>query len=413
MKSSEFRRTVNLPDVRRRKILDAVGSLPGAIGAPQFEHDGPPAHPRDFDIGIAITQSDGPTTHFVVSARSISLHGLCILHSGFLHTGTRCALFSLRGPDPAPLATGDVRWVHHVDGGIHAIGIRFDTPFDTGALVSSDSTRRRADPSAKPAALSDIRGRVLVIDARKADAEATRKQLQAVGLDVAVASDTASALAAMAPAPPDAIVSDLDLDAGMTIESAIKLFGRRGFTGPVVILTASTDQARIEAIHAANTHSVVRKPCERKALLVAVTTALVRAGAIKAKRAAPTLQSPSAPAATPAAPGATVAPSLRPLRSTLKWSADCDHLVTMYIEEARTMAQSLIAAMEVNDRNSVRRTCISLRGAAADYGFEPLAEAASLAIEAVSKNADAGLLASRIADIRTLASRLAPSNRAA
>ena len=122
MKSSEFRRTVNLPDARRRKILDAVGALPGAIAlAHQTTPDGPPSSPRDFDIGIAITQPDRPTAHFAVTARSTGQHSLCVLHSGFLHTGTKCEIYSLRAADPALLASGTVRWVHHIDGGVHAI----------------------------------------------------------------------------------------------------------------------------------------------------------------------------------------------------------------------------------------------------------------------------------------------------
>ena len=77
------------------------------------------------------------------------------------------------------------------------------------------------------------------------------------------------------------------------------------------------------------------------------------------------------------------------------------------------MAASLAAALEANDRNTIRRTCLALRGSAVDYGFEPLADAAKRAIDAVSRSADAATLTSVVDEIRVLASRLAPSNRAA
>jgi len=393
VKSSEFRRTLNLSDARRRKTLDAAGAVPSAVGAAhEHQTDGPPASPRDFEIGLAITQPDRPIAYFAVSARSMSQHTMCILHSGFLHTGTRCEVFAINSPESSRLSSGEVRWVHHIDGGVHAVGIRVDATFDTRPLVGRDAGRRGAGVQAPPAAISDIRGRVLIFDARRSDAEAARTHLRAVGLDVTIATDTNTALGALGGGSPDVMVCDLDLDAGMTAEVAMRMFARRGFAGPIVIATGSEDRARLDTLREAGVADIVRKPCERKELLVAVTSALVRAGAIRAK---------------------PPAPALPPLRSTLSWSADSDHLVKMYIEEARTMAASLASAMEGNDRNTIRRTCIALRGSAANYGFEPLAEASSRAADAVAGNADRDAVAAIIAEIGVLAARLAPSHRAA
>jgi CheY-like chemotaxis protein len=398
VKATDFRRTVNIPDARRRTILDGVGSMsPGGsddAGAPDAS-----AHLRDTDIGVAITQSGGRTALFAVPARATGPHTLCFLHSGFLHAGTKCEIFALRESAPVSMASGEVRWVQHVDGGIHAVGLRFDTAIDPQSLISESAARRPG----RGAALSDIHGRVLILDDQRVDAELARMHLRTLGLDVAVASDTTTAIAAIDAAPPDVLVCDLNLGNGMPGEAAMKVLARRGFSGPVVILTGDDDESRLRSVRDAGAFAVVLKPYDRKDLLVAVTSALVKAGTIRIR--------------TPARASASDAPGQpgnhEPIRSSLPWSQDTLSLVTMYIEQTRALADSLAGALDADDRDAIRRACMTLKGTGTGYGFDALSEAGVRALEGLTPAAPANALPGAIHEIRALVARLAPPEKAA
>jgi CheY-like chemotaxis protein len=372
-------------------MLDGVGSMASGAGDDSGTND-PSAHLRDTDIGVAITQSGGRTALFTVPARITGPHTLCFLHSGFLHSGTKCEIFALRSSVPLSMACGEVRWVHHVDGGVHAVGIRFDTPIDPQALVSESAARRPG----RCAALSDIRGRVLILDDQRVDAELARMHLRTIGLDVALSSDTATAIAAIDAAPPDVLVCDLNLGNGMPGEAAMKVLARRGFSGPVVVLTGDDDEVRLRAVRDAGAFAVVTKPYDRKDLLVAVTAALVKSGAIRVRTPAP-----------------TEAESQAPIHSTLPWSEDALSLVTMYIDQTRGLIATLGAAVEADDRETIRRACMTLKGTGSGYGFGALSDAGTRALDGLSASAPANSLHTAIEEIRALVARLAPPAKAA
>ena len=387
MKASDFRRTITIPEPRRKSILDSVGSLSGSA-----EDGADASQARDTDVGVGITQPGGRTSFFTVPARATGPNTLCFLHSGFLHTGTRCEVFALREAGPVSVTTGDVRWVQHVDGGTHAIGIRFESAIDPQNLISDIASRRVA----RTASLSDIRGRILVLDDQRVDAELARMHLRAIGLDVILSSDTTTAIAALQPTPPDVLICDLNLSNGMPGETAIKVLHRRGFTGPVVVLTAEENELRLKAARDTGAFAVVQKPYERKDLLVAVTSALVKAGAIRVRTR------------SGAAPG-----DLSPVYSTLPWSEDAIGLVAMYIEQTRTLASGLAGAIAQKDTDAIRRTCLTLKGTGAGYGFESLTRAAVQALDVLAAGAESDTLGPALDEIRSLISRLAPPVKAA
>lgn len=387
MKASDFRRTITIPEPRRKSILDSVGSLSGSAD------DGADAsQARDTDVGVGITQPGGRTSFFTVPARATGPNTLCFLHSGFLHTGTRCEVFALREAGPVSVTTGDVRWVQHVDGGTHAIGIRFESAIDPQNLISDIVSRRVV----RSATLSDIRGRILVLDDQRVDAELARMHLRAIGLEVTLSTDTTTAIAALLPSPPDVLLCDLNLSNGMPGETAIKVLQRRGFTGPVVVLTAEENEARLRAARAAGAFAIVQKPYERKDLLVAVTSALVKAGAIRIRSKDGSAQ-----------------PARSPVHSTLPWSENSIGLVAMYIEQARTLASGLAGALAQNDIDAIRRTCLTLKGTGAGYGFESLSKAAVHTLDVLASGADSHSLGTALDEVRNLISRLAPPVKAA
>ena len=387
MKATDFRRTVNIPDPRRRAILDSVGSMSAGSGGDADGGD-PSAHKNDTDVGVAITQSGGRTALFTVPARVTGPNTLCFLHSGFLHSGTKCEVYALRDSGPMPMATGEVRWVQHVDGGVHAVGMRFDTAVDPASLISESAGRRPG----RCASLADIRGCVLVLDDQRVDAELAGMHLRALGIEVVLASDTTTALAGMQASPPDVLVCDLNLANGMPGEAAMKVLARRGFAGPIVVMTADDDEARLDALRESGVFAIVRKPYERKELLVAVTSALVRSGAIRVRSCPVPRDAPSLP-------------------STLAWSEETLGLVTMYIEQTRELMATIDSALEADDREAIRRACLTMKGTGSGYGFDAITRAAARALDAMASTG--GSVEPAIEEIRSLAARLAPPTKAA
>ena len=131
--------------------------------------------------------------------------------------------------------------------------------------------------------------RVLVVDDDAALARALAITLTARGYDVDTAPDGATALAAAARKPPDAMVLDLglpDLD-GVDVVTALRGWSR----APVIVLSARDEQSQKVAALDAGADDYVTKPFGMDELLARVRAAVRRAA--DAPEDEPVVQTPS------------------------------------------------------------------------------------------------------------------------
>ena len=116
--------------------------------------------------------------------------------------------------------------------------------------------------------------RVLVIDDEEPLLRALRINLQAHGYEVATASDGASGLVALARDRPDALILDLGLP---DMDGTEVISGARGWTSvPIIVLSASGQEARKVAALDAGADDYVTKPFGMGELLARLRAAVRR-----------------------------------------------------------------------------------------------------------------------------------------
>ncbi len=154
MKKDEYRNTVRISDLERRRLLDELDCVQAAAS----EDVGPDDNRRQDDrftyrpghISIAVEQPRGGTTFLSVSPRNISAGGVAFLHGGFLHTGSRCTL--RLGPQHKETKgiTGEIVNCRHVQGLLHEVSVKFDRAIDPSLFVQIDESQDAAPSEQAP-----------------------------------------------------------------------------------------------------------------------------------------------------------------------------------------------------------------------------------------------------------------------
>jgi two-component system KDP operon response regulator KdpE len=118
--------------------------------------------------------------------------------------------------------------------------------------------------------------RVLVVDDEPQILRALQTSLRAAGYEVDSASDAASALAAAAARPPDAVILDLVLPDGSGTDVARRL--REWTSAPILILSVVGEDGEKVAALDAGADDYVTKPFSIEELLARLRAALRRSG---------------------------------------------------------------------------------------------------------------------------------------
>lgn len=138
---------------------------------------------------------------------------------------------------------------------------------------------QRTDPSRTGVTMSSRdkqpKGNILVVDDDVESANSVAGLLGAEHYVVATASDGVEALARVAEAPPDVVVTDLNMPnmGGMELLAAV----REKYAGiPVIVITALTDTEHAVAAMRAGAEDYVTKPVDFDALLITIERAIER-----------------------------------------------------------------------------------------------------------------------------------------
>lgn len=196
-----------MPGVKARPTAskpNTIGLHQNALDALLTRMDGPPKpgpKRREFvrwpfrreSLPIRICHPGGSEVIIRVACRNISRGGMSVLHSAFVHVGSRCVLalpHVRKGPTPV---SGRIVRCEHRSGVVHEIGIVFDQPINVRDFIPAESLEFRF--SLERVTPGELRGTVVHLARSATDRQLVRHALRDTSLGVRSVSTVDNLLA--------------------------------------------------------------------------------------------------------------------------------------------------------------------------------------------------------------------------
>ena len=347
-----------------------ANARPNTLGLGQRElaelldrFDGPessPAHARrnfvrwpfrQTSLRVQILHSSGATSEISVACRNISRSGMSILHSAYMHTGTKCVVHLPHpGRAPVPVEAWATRCVHR-SGVVHEIGLRFGAPVDVHEILRPDPftdwfSLERVNPP-------DLCGTMVYVDESEVDRLIVRHFLRETRIALSEVPIGADALARVDDTT-ELVVIDYHLGdcTGRDLAAHLRKAGR---SMPIIIVTCDPQAAIAGGADYADAFLV--KPLSQEMLLRAAGEFLIIRK--KSERRAATAGA-SAAANTQIAQG--IASALGQL------------------------SQRVEDLVKRNDAGGARTACLQIAGTAGAGGFREIRELAARASDSLTRS---------------------------
>jgi len=297
-------------------------------------------------LEVEVFQPSGGSVSFCVACRNLSRGGMSVVHSSYMHVGTKCRIKMLHQNDGEKWLKGEVVQCRHVTGRIHDVGLRFAQEIDVNDFISLDPlsdnfSLERVDPD-------KLDGRILLVTANDIDrklievylSETALKMVHVTGYD-----DVKGQLSE----PFGAVVCDFDMDTAAA-STAVKELRSAGYAVPVIAVAGDLSEATKTAIRESRASALVPKPIERTALLRALAEFI-----LLGRGAGDDLPPPQ--------PKQETDPSLKAL-------AD------LFAEDLRKFAEEITECAKSGDEKNLRYICARIRGTGPLLGHANVADAA-------------------------------------
>ncbi len=231
-------------------------------------------------------------------------------------------------------------------------------------------TARPSERGSHPHAATALR-RVLIAEDGQFNQTLIATILRRQGCQTVLAENgvvaVSEALAAMAgPGPFDLILMDMQMPE-MDGYCATRILRDKGYSSPIVALTASDKDGDRERCLEAGCDDYLTKPISRQALLAVLQSYLEPEHAAPFSAASPEKEQVA---------GLQNASS-GPIFSTLKDDVEMQAVVAGFVERLTAFTNDLQAAGKDRDTPTLARLAHQLKGAAGGYGFMPVSDAAA------------------------------------
>ena len=316
---------------------------------------------RHASVRMEVSHPSGATTALHYACRNISSGGVSLLHSAYVHTGTRVVVHIPRGGplqagQPATVAVpGTVLRCRHFRGSVHEIGVKFDRSVEIREVLDLDPLAGRF--TLEHVQPEKLRGTLLHVEDSVIDRKLVRHFLRETQLNVVSVENAAEAMKRIGEGF-DAVLSDYLLPDGTGADLCVKL-REQGIRAPVIIASAFTSPDARAAIKACQADAFILKPFVRETLLRGLAEYLLVARA-SAERSGAMFTSLS-----PEDPMAAMVPD--------------------FVEQVHALAKLFRAVREPEQVEHAVRECLHLQAGAPPMGFARLAEAAERAAGALMK----------------------------
>ncbi len=323
-------------------------------------------------VEVEIFQPSGGSVQFCVACRNLSRGGLSLVHSSYMHVGTKCRVRLEHHSDGPMWINATVVQCRHVTGRIHDVGLRFEKEIDVNDFV-------RLDPlgdnfSLETVEASKLEGRVLLVTANDIDRKLVEAYLSDTSIRMIHVQGYDEVIGALAE-PVDAILCDFDKDVAAACE-AVRGIRSAGYAVPVIAVAGDLSEPSKETIRGSRVSAMVRKPITKAALLRALAEfILLGRGAGDDLPAASTQQETD--------------PSLKAL-------AD------LFAQDLAKFADEIATACKSGDEKNLRYICARIRGTGPLLGHASVADAAGRVLTML--DAEGGSIESAQEAINTLTS---------
>ncbi|HWB20895.1 MAG TPA: response regulator, partial [Phycisphaerales bacterium] len=274
MRNDDFINSHRLTDARRVQILNNMDSAASRPATREKAAGKKTDHRRDkryefrlLDVPCTIEHLGGGVSRILVCARNLSAGGLSFLHGGFLHQNSKCAIRLKTLDGEQVVVPGHIVSCRHVDGIVHEIGVCFNHPIDPDRFVNAAAVRQGGTDDIQP---SELRGRLLYLDPSEADRKLVAHMVKATGIQYMDKAEHAAALEEIKQFKVDILFTELQLE-GVDGTQFIKDVRAAGFSGPIILVTADSDEKRLANATKAGASSMLRKPYNSDELMALLT----------------------------------------------------------------------------------------------------------------------------------------------
>jgi len=308
---------------------------------------------RKHSMAVEVFQPSGGSVVFCVACRNISRGGLSVLHSSYMHLGTKCRV-KLRHKhqgDQWILAT--VAQCQHVTGRVHSVGMKFVREIEVNDYVRVDPldesySLERVDPE-------KLEGRVLLVSGSEIDKGLIEVYLSDTSIKLVHVPEYSDMVGRLSE-PFHAVLCDFDSNPKAAY-TGVQSLRESGHSLPVIAISSDLSESSRDAIRDSRASAFVPKPLKRYTLLRALAEfVLLKRAGDDADAARPTNHETD--------------PSLKALAE-------------IFSEDLQTFADELARCQKEDDQQTFRQICTRIRGTGPLLGHAAIADAANKAMAAV------------------------------
>lgn len=388
--------TIRLSPRDRRRVMDEINSRSRAVPAQMDRR----SMRVDYNVGQVVVTVVHPNRHasaYSVVPRNLSRRGLAVVHGQYVYVGSPCQIMMPRRDGRWVNLEGKVVACRHLGGLMHEVSMAFAKPIDLAQFVelSEDQQKRvereiagKVTDTGLDAGGDRVRHVLIAME------DAAAQQLIGLWLEqsgfVATRCPVAQVERRVMEQGYDLIVVDASTPCG-TAGRTIRQLTQAGFKGLILAVSVEDNPSVREQCKGAG--AFLEMPFTREALQEAVAGLASHrdAGADEGAAGAGT---------------AAAQPQAEPLYSTLAADAQMQPLLNEFVTGLSQFVKGLQNAARSPDLDTLRALCLKLKGTGAGYGFEPITQAARLAIASLdAEHADVAAVKAKVDELVTLLQR--------
>ncbi|MEQ8316862.1 MAG: PilZ domain-containing protein [Phycisphaerales bacterium] len=297
-------------------------------------------------IEVEVYQPSGGSVNFCVACRNLSRGGLSVVHSSYMHVGTRCRIKMTHNTDGPVWIKATVVQCRHVTGRVHDVGLKFDKEIDVNDFMELDPLSDNF--SLETVEAKKLEGRVLLVTASDIDRKLIEAYLSDTSLRMIHVEGYEEILGQFSE-PFDAVLCDFDKDVGAASE-AVRGLRSAGHGVPVIAFAGDISDGDKALIRESRASALLRKPIDKSLILKALAEFI-----LLGRGAGENLPAPAAKQETD--------PSLKAL-------AD------LFAKDLVKFADEITQATQSGDEKNLRYICARIRGTGPLLGHGAVADAA-------------------------------------